>query len=241
MSDEDHEEASYATIPPFFDAAFNGVFKEAAESAVRIKDTEMDVVCTFVDWLYRQKLPEDYDDDRIVGRIKMWWPDLLIGLYIFADFYNVPALRLEPMDKLYTEYASYDIYDPYAPPSCDKVAEIFARLSHTSPLCWFVVDVWANEVSSGFHHHADEEDILALGDLPKDFLDAFKAKTGVDFLSTARVEKDGEWAPYMTEQPDADDEDSGEEESGEAECGEEMLDELKSAKDFDLPERCEYH
>jgi hypothetical protein len=71
---------------PFFNAAFNGNFKEGESQTMDLEDIDPAVFALFVNWLYAQKVLSDQEDDQ---------PSLphLISLWMLADRFLVPKLQ----------------------------------------------------------------------------------------------------------------------------------------------------
>ncbi|KAF2709293.1 hypothetical protein K504DRAFT_533681 [Pleomassaria siparia CBS 279.74] len=95
----------------FFRNAFNGNWRES-EDGITLLDVETVVFNIFVNWLYTMKLPgpNNYDwttqpDPRIMGEAHK--ADMLqIKLYVFADRFMIPALRLA-MNRIITADTTY--------------------------------------------------------------------------------------------------------------------------------------
>ncbi len=143
---------------PYFASALKGYFKEADDDATTLKTVSTKVVDVFAAWLYTQQLPESDVEDGIV-----------LLLYIFADRYNVPKLRKQTMDGLFSEYGP----DTDELPGFWSITKAFDHLPHTSPVCRFLVDVYARKWDGLW-----SEDDDASGELPREFLVEFIAVTG---------------------------------------------------------------
>ena len=75
----------------FFEAAFNGSFKEAGEKRMVLPEDDPSLFDDFVYWLYKDSLPgAPYRRD----------PVPLFPLYTLADRYDIPALQAEINDVL---------------------------------------------------------------------------------------------------------------------------------------------
>jgi len=157
---------------PYFKKALGGPFKEANEVSMSLAETEVEVVGIFVDWLYRQCLPAE-EDPRIKAICEAlgeptedthsFWTNLLTGIYLFGDRYDVPELRKHAMDRFYHVYG-----DPgytYLP-EYDVVLKAFNSLPRTSGLCQFLIDIYARR----WHKDCDEDEVRARAELPRDFL-----------------------------------------------------------------------
>lgn len=82
---------------PFFEAAFNGSFRENSGAMELLEDDDT----TFeqlIQWVYQRKLEISWPDDR--QEVKKIHKDLL-NLYILADKYNINSLMDQIMDVLF--------------------------------------------------------------------------------------------------------------------------------------------
>lgn len=84
---------------PFFDATFNGDFKEGKDQQLDLEETDPKVFGIFVNWLYTQEIvaPDEYPATS----------SHLVRLWVLADRMLVPKLQddaLEEFDKLRVEH-----------------------------------------------------------------------------------------------------------------------------------------
>ncbi|THW20321.1 hypothetical protein D6D24_02348 [Aureobasidium pullulans] len=105
----------------YFNKAFTGSFQEAETGIVELKDVSPVLFQIFVGWLYYDKLiytvldegssvAEDFenletsieidlDGPDVVGQDPYTWPyHVIIELYMFADRFDVKALRIDTLD-----------------------------------------------------------------------------------------------------------------------------------------------
>lgn len=160
----------------YFRAALNGSFKEAEENLVTLSDVSISTFDVFVDWLYTQKLPEQgkYSTlDEAVGH----WPRLysnetrnktegLIDLYIFADGHDIPKLRREVMNVLFTHLNSEDTKLPYY----ETVVNAFPRLPERSPVRQLLIDCYCRFFEKSYDDDAGAAKLDSRSKLPTDFL-----------------------------------------------------------------------
>ena len=111
-----------------------------------LSDVSIGTFDVFVDWLYTQKLPEQDEDstpDEAVGP----WPspysdetrnatEGLINLYIFADGHDIPKLRREVMDMLFSYLNSDDAILPHY----ETIINAFSKLPERSPVRQLLID-----------------------------------------------------------------------------------------------------
>jgi len=151
---------------PYFDAAFNGKFKEGEEGVLELAATEESIFWLFLDWLYFGKLPErilcsDENDDGEAeeGEDDEYDPSPAYELHVFADRYNVPELRRALMEKIRSAWKAQE----RCLPSNEEITWLFNALPESSTLCKLVVDLFAYR----FDPAADEKrDIKARSQLP---------------------------------------------------------------------------
>jgi len=165
---------------PYFTAALNGSFKEADEDALKLENTEDEVFDYFLHWLYTQTLPEpDCSNNEGTPPASSGGPNedhdhWMTGLFIFAEFYNVPQLRKEVIDQFYFEYACSGIS---ALPDYQTIILAFSSLPDTSPFCRFLVRIYAVRWDVSYDED-DDEAVDNRGQLPKEFLGDLMVEVG---------------------------------------------------------------
>ena len=161
---------------PFFRATLTGSFKEADEKLVTLPDTASNTFELFVHWLYYQRLPvetdsselfalyDDAEDDEVLY-------ESLVSLYIFCDKYDVPGLKRECLDTLFSE-----ITDHHCLPQFNIVQRTFSNLeTDQDPLCRFLVE---------YYCYYSDESLWALKDV-QDLPWTFKAKVMAHYANMA--------------------------------------------------------
>lgn len=91
-------------VSSFFDKAFKGNSKEAAEDRILLKDVDITIVVSFTEWLYQNAVltfPED-------SKMKI---DHLIDVYLFADQVRCNGLKNHIMDKIQDELFEEELFD----------------------------------------------------------------------------------------------------------------------------------
>ncbi|KAF2437307.1 hypothetical protein P171DRAFT_450118 [Karstenula rhodostoma CBS 690.94] len=94
---------------PFFAAAFNGPFREAQDGCVELHDTDMETFEEFVVWLDERggtEKPTVSDAHRQAEYIELGpeIANMAVDLYIFGHVYDVPQLRHDATDRLYSYF-----------------------------------------------------------------------------------------------------------------------------------------
>ena len=79
---------------PYFQAALNGSFKEAAEQTITMPEQSPETIERFVLWVYTGKLLEGNEE---AGDLT---PMRLADIYIVGDIYGIPELQNSAMDCL---------------------------------------------------------------------------------------------------------------------------------------------
>lgn len=165
---------------PYFTAALNGSFKEADEDALKLKNTGHKVFDIFLHWLYTQTLPEpNCSNNEGTPSASSSWPDgfydyWITGLFIFAEFYNVPQLRKEVVDQFYFKYVCSGV--PIVP-DYQTIIQAFSSLPDTSQFCRFLVRIYAVRWDVSYDED-DDEAIDNRGQLPKEFLGDLMIEVG---------------------------------------------------------------
>jgi len=77
---------------PFFDAAFNGNFKEGTSQELDLQDTDPVAFSIFVDWLYTQTITSNPSDIDVPTELLM-----LVKLWVLADKLLIPRLQNETL------------------------------------------------------------------------------------------------------------------------------------------------
>lgn len=80
----------------YFATALSGTFIEAKQSEIRMKDVDVTIFDMFQYWLYSQRLPPKDTE----GRQSL---TSIMGLWIFADANEIPALQNAAIDWLHQE------------------------------------------------------------------------------------------------------------------------------------------
>jgi len=137
---------------PYFDAAFNGTFKEGEVGALELAKVTKSSFRSFLDWLYFGRLPEyilyhdESGDDQSIGKKETgedggnpYYPMSAYKLYVFADRYNVPELRKDLMEVIRSVWKAEGEYYP----SNEETTWLFNALPESSALCTFMVDLYA--------------------------------------------------------------------------------------------------
>ena len=161
-----------------------------------LSDVSISTFDVFVDWLYTQKLPEQGKDstlDEAVGH----WPRLysnetrnktegLLDLYIFADGHDIPKLRREVMDVLFTHLNSEDTTPPYY----ETVVNAFPRLPERSPVRQLLIDCHCRFFEKSHDDDADAAELDSRSKLPTDFLVGIMLRHA-DIMALLRIRKIG--------------------------------------------------
>ncbi len=165
---------------PFFEAAFKHPFREAEENAVRLKDTDSDVVDVFIHWLYTQSVATHGPEAILAPAPERDRECVVTDLCIFANRYNIPRLREHAMDEVFDlSVGPYDnLRRNQGLPQLTTILKAFDNLPHASGLSQFWADVW----NKGLHSIAGDE---------KEISDEFNAM----------VEEAGEYTVAFGEQP----------------------------------------
>ncbi|EON62684.1 hypothetical protein W97_01908 [Coniosporium apollinis CBS 100218] len=98
----------------------------------------------------------------------------MTGLFIFAEFYNVPQLRKEVVDQFYFEYACSGVS---ILPDYQTIIQAFSSLPDTSPFCRFLVRIYAVRWDVSYDED-DDEAVDNRGQLPKEFLGDLMVEVG---------------------------------------------------------------
>ena len=81
----------------FFRAAISSGFKEGTEQVIDLPEEKAEHVDNFINWLYRERLPEisaeALEDPDYQNRYPRDEADRLFYQYIFADKYDIPRLK----------------------------------------------------------------------------------------------------------------------------------------------------
>ncbi|TID13699.1 hypothetical protein E6O75_ATG01677 [Venturia nashicola] len=189
---------------PYFEAAFNGSFREANEKSIQI-DAKPKIFQVFLDWLYFRRLPTweiiewDGQNCEQCGIVCERWPkpatppiyqyefphlseadDAYLEdhiekasyrghmLYVFADQFDVPALRRTLIDKEWKDFENDDRIWRWS-----SVIYALRKLKISSPLCRLLVDEFADRW--GEFNSCETERALRTK-LPSEFLYAVMAK-----------------------------------------------------------------
>ncbi|MCJ1454345.1 hypothetical protein MMC28_004698 [Mycoblastus sanguinarius] len=82
-----------------FKAGFASKFKEGSEKTMKLPEDDIDTVDIFVQWLYRQQpSPSTIEIPSLDDVIGMQ----LMRLFVFADKYDVPNLKLSIYENIFT-------------------------------------------------------------------------------------------------------------------------------------------
>lgn len=138
----------------YFKKAFNGEFREAAESLVELVDTDTTTFGVIVDWLYTQRVPNENGEwaqsstQQGLDKEELQDPysTILTSVHIFADRLDMPQLRAATLEKLYTRYTARGV------PWYETITMAFENLPATSPLLLFYLHLYVyrwNEGSDG--------------------------------------------------------------------------------------------
>ncbi|KAL8793979.1 MAG: hypothetical protein Q9182_007643, partial [Xanthomendoza sp. 2 TL-2023] len=123
-------------ISPFFEAAFNGPFKENSGS-MELKEDEADTFELFIQWVYHGEVDMTPLNDPL-------WPEScytqLTDLYVLADKYDIASLKNHVVRLL---FATIQQYDGNSRPSRFNIVHVYANTVRGSPLRKFVVSYWA--------------------------------------------------------------------------------------------------
>lgn len=127
-------------LSPFFEAAFNGEFREQAGSMDLVED-DVHAFEHFVRWLYERKV-----DIRLEGEMDLLWVRLreLYEVYLLADKYHVSLLKNDIMEILFDvvkadrdKSRNNGLHCPLIP-SMSETEYIYSNTVQGSPLRKFV-------------------------------------------------------------------------------------------------------
>ncbi|KAF2117655.1 hypothetical protein BDV96DRAFT_597552 [Lophiotrema nucula] len=143
--------------------------QDANLNAITLDDVRPAVWITFLDWAYgRQTIDDLYSADREFEEHRVH----LTELYIFADKYDVPALRQHIVDYFFVDLKAYQdeeadtFWRPTPIPKCIELA--FRSLSSTSPLCRLFVDRFCVNFLNNITDN-DNQQMFEREDLPLEF------------------------------------------------------------------------
>lgn len=114
---------------PFFDAAFNGKFKEAESQSMPLEDVDPAVFGLLVHWVYHQK----FDLPRVEGKEGKFSADYekLAELWILAQRTLMPALQNHVVDVILDSLWRQDLWDGS---NFGRLMELVGENDPTSPL-----------------------------------------------------------------------------------------------------------
>ena len=142
----------------FFRAAINSGFKKSSEQVIDLPEETAEQVDNFIDWLYREKLPElsaktlnntesiERDDDLIDNTNRLCYQ------FIFADKYDIPRLRkcaLLDLVKLVNRCRA---------PGSQMIAGYYKATGKKSPLRRLLCDWYTLRVTPKFFEREDYQD-----------------------------------------------------------------------------------
>ncbi|KAF2100834.1 hypothetical protein NA57DRAFT_74433 [Rhizodiscina lignyota] len=111
-----------------FAAALNGRFTEGQENAINLEDAAPETFRAYVDWLYSGSLQDSHISCvRMPHSCQHHW----LSVYIFADRYIIPELKIASFDKIHKLW----FLAPYS-----FVREAYKKLPRRSPMLKYVVD-----------------------------------------------------------------------------------------------------
>ena len=123
----------------FFDAAFNGRFREASENSVTLAEESEATFVLFLAWLYTQTLISVRDGKDSPCSIKE-----LIRLHVFGDKLGIPNLKNLAMDTL-IEHLIGGNSTEIVQKMFSYTAEIYENSPENSPLRRLLVDLMISE------------------------------------------------------------------------------------------------
>ncbi|KAL3424070.1 BTB/POZ domain-containing protein [Phlyctema vagabunda] len=114
---------------PFFDAAFNGKFKEAENQSISLEDVDLAVFGLLVHWVYYQK----FDLPRVEGKEGKFCADYekLAELWILAQRTLMSALQNHVIDIIFDSLSKIDLWDGS---NFGRLMELASENDPTSPL-----------------------------------------------------------------------------------------------------------
>ncbi|KAL8919166.1 MAG: hypothetical protein Q9208_006926 [Pyrenodesmia sp. 3 TL-2023] len=123
---------------PFFEAAFNGNFREKAGTMNLVED-DVHAFEHFVRWVYERDMdiPLEGDKDHLMVRMRE-----LIEVYLLADKYDIPALKNHIIQILFNavKYGGDKKLHVLRIPSLEDVQYIYANTARGSTLQRFVIE-----------------------------------------------------------------------------------------------------
>ena len=143
----------------FFRAAFKSGFKESSEQVIDLPEDAAENVDNFIEWLYRERLPEisaealedlihhkDYPFDDV---------DRLCYQYISADKYDIPRLR---------KCVLLDLMKPGThcrAPNSGMIAKYYEATGKTSPLRRLLCDWYTLPIGQKFFQDDRHQEVFS--------------------------------------------------------------------------------
>lgn len=125
-----------------------GHFKEAETGRTALEDINQSTFGDFLDWLYFRELhelvPDEDDANEACGQNDFTEADIeasnqvrLVRLYVFADKYNTPALKLVAVSKMLSQLKDCNL------PWYQTVIEAFEILHEEDPMLKLFIELYA--------------------------------------------------------------------------------------------------
>lgn len=121
----------------FFDKALKGEFKEAAQNAVDLPETEPAVFDSVQNWLYSHQLhPAKEADPKKMSYLQIQ------KLWVFGDAHNIPALQNDAINLLHQA-----IVEQWTVPS-SSLHHLYDNTMPNAPLRRYCIDIISNSSSA---------------------------------------------------------------------------------------------
>ena len=142
----DINKALLICFSPYYRAVFLGGFSDQ-DQAIFVMEISLEDMHAFKRWLYNGELELDLESHDDAYR-------QLIRLYVFADYYDFPALRRAIMSLLVSNNKEHH---DYRIPHLPLLEDCLSQLSQTSPLYRWLAATWVEHIDDLEVYGADTQ------------------------------------------------------------------------------------
>lgn len=188
-----HEDTLY-TASPVFKAAFESKFKEGTDRTMEMPDEDLDLVEMFVSWLYRNTLHDNLfelsgpdPEQRMMQTAR---------LFVFADKYDLEALRLGICEKIFDLAANKE----NKVPSFAVLEYVYSNTQRKAIIRQIIADWFAWTDIRRWHPSGDESEAYStswLYNIPEFGVDLALALYNPSCDTTAPTPFDGSKLEYI--------------------------------------------
>jgi len=147
----DINKALLIRFSPYYRAVFLGDFSDK-DQAIFVMEILPEDMIMFKRWLYNGDLT--FDDDGLIVADGAAEYRQLIRLYVFADYYNFPALRGAIMSLLVRNNKEHH---DYRLPRLPLLEDCLSQLPQTSPLYRWLATTWVEHIDDLEVYGADTQ------------------------------------------------------------------------------------